>query len=184
MEIPITDRILVTDFRRSDVESLVKWLAEPEIYERTLRIPSPYTTADANNWIEIVESEEGRRNMFLAGAIRDEHGQLIGGVGLERRPDLPDRGAELGYWLAKPYWGRGIMTDVVRAVCGHAFAALGIEQISANVFSFNEPSARVLEKSGFQYAAFIKDHTCKNGRMIDARRYVLAARSDEDRNRR
>src|SRR3954466_5140630 len=102
----IIDRFLrLTDFRRSDAAALVQWLDEPEIYARTLRIPSPYTAADAEQWLDLLESEEGRRSWLIAGAIRDSDGQLIGGIGLERRGDLPADQAELGYWLAKPYWG-------------------------------------------------------------------------------
>ena len=58
MDIQVTETIRVTDFRRSDAAALVRWLDEPEIYARTLRIPSPYMPADAEKWLNLLESAE------------------------------------------------------------------------------------------------------------------------------
>ena len=57
--------------------------------------------------------------------------------------------AEIGYWLAKAFWGRGIMTAVVQRVCQHAFQEFGLVKIIAHVVTHNPASARVLEKCGF-----------------------------------
>ena len=80
---------------------------------------------------------------------------------------------EIGYWLAKPYWGRGIMTAVVRAICRHAFDNLGLGKITAHVFSFNDASARVLEKCGFEQEGFLRQHYLKDGQLIDVKAYGL-----------
>lgn len=113
-------------------------------------------------------------------AIRKEADKLIGGIGLEG-PGL-DRShrAEIGYWLAKPYWGQGIMTAVVKVVCKHSFESLGIGKITAHVFSFNNASARVLEKCGFEQEGYLKKHFVKNGRFIDAKSYGLLRMSKDD----
>jgi RimJ/RimL family protein N-acetyltransferase len=170
----INDEICFTDFRRLDVAALVEGLNDREIYERTIRIPHPYTPTDAEKWLALIEAD--RRAMWpIAGAIRDRNERLIGSVGLERKfwPDRPV--GELGYWLAKPFWGRGIMTAVVRAVCRHIFDTLDVQKITAHVFSFNDASARVLEKCGFQFEGYLKDHVRKDGRSIDANLFSLSA---------
>ena len=106
-------------------------------------------------------------------AIRNEADKLIGGVGLEG-PGL-DRShrAEIDYWLAKPFWGRGIMTFAVKAVYQHAIDNLGLGKITAHVFSSNTGSARVLEKCGFEQEGFLKKHFVKDGQFIDAKAYGL-----------
>jgi ribosomal-protein-alanine N-acetyltransferase len=174
MDLAITDDIRFTEFRRSDVAALVEGLNDREIYERTSRVPFPYTPPDAEKWLDLLEADQGAL-WPLAGAIRDRHERLIGSVGLERksRPDAPI--CEMGYWLAKPYWGRGIMTSVGRAVCRHTFETLDLLTIAAHVFSFNDASARVLEKCGFQFEAYLTGYVRKDGRSIDAKLFSLAA---------
>ena len=79
----------------------------------------------------------------------------------------------VGYWLAKPLWGRGIMTAVVQRLCQHAFEEFGLVKITAHVFSHNTASARALEKCGFQEEGFLRKHFLKDGRFLDARLLAL-----------
>ena len=74
---------------------------------------------------------------------------------------------EIGYWLAKPFWGRGIMTAVVRTLCDYAFAEFGLVKISAHVFANNPASARVLEKCGFVREGLLRRHYHKDGQYFD-----------------
>jgi len=103
---------------------------------------------------------------------------LIGCCGLEDFVPGRSHQAEIGYWLAKPYWGRGIATDVVRKVCAHARTEFGLAKIIAHVFAFNTASARVLEKCGFEQEGYLKQHRLKDGRLLDSRLYGLILRSD------
>jgi RimJ/RimL family protein N-acetyltransferase len=86
--------------------------------------------------------------------------------------------AEIGYWIAKPWRGRGIMTEAVIAICDHGFRHLGLARITAGIFTGNNGSARVLEKAGFVIEAPL-GRKCyrKDGRFIDA---VLYAKVAED----
>jgi [ribosomal protein S5]-alanine N-acetyltransferase len=106
-------------------------------------------------------------------AIRDVDDKLIGGCGLHGL--VKGERAEVGYWLAKPYWGRGIMTAVVGRLCRHAFDELALGKITAHVFVHNPASARVLEKCGFQQEGYLRQHFRKDGRRIDARLFALLA---------
>jgi len=80
--------------------------------------------------------------------------------------------AELGYWLAEPFWGNGIMTDAVRALSEYAFKELGIQRIFAEPYTTNAASARVLEKSGFSLEGVIRAAVFKDGRMLDQYLYA------------
>jgi RimJ/RimL family protein N-acetyltransferase len=171
MLLNVTGAICLTELRRSDRDSLVEWLADRDIYDRTLRIPYPYTLDDADRWIDLVERmTEANGGEPVVWAIRDETGRLIGGVGLDDLIIGKSHEAELGYWLAKPWRGRGVMTVVIEAVCRHAFENLGLTRIAAHVFWFNDASARVLEKCGFRQEG--SSTRQKEGQAIVAKLYA------------
>lgn len=173
MNVELPNGIRLTEIRRSDQDALIVFLNDRMIYELTKRIPFPYTTADADEWFAMVEKMTAEAGQSVAWAIRNKDGKLIGDVGLDWPGPYRLHRAEIGYWLAKPFWGRGIMTDVVKAVCQHGFDKLGLAKINAHVFSFNEASARVLEKCGFEQEGYLRRHTVKDGRFIDSKVFGL-----------
>lgn len=170
MQIDVRPEIQLTEFRTGDEADLVEHLSDRAIYKTTLRIPHPYTRQNAEDWLAIAanSTHQGRPVQF---AIR-ERSRLIGGCGLEVVRVQPQR-AELGYWLACPWWGRGIMTAAVSALCRYGFDELELEKLTAHVFDFNPASSRVLEKCGFQQEGFLPRHYRKDGQSIDARLYGL-----------
>ena len=169
MNLELENGLSLSEFRRSDREAIVEHLADKAIYDSTSRIPYPYSATDADGWFDQVERLTVQHGQNLNWAIRDVGGRLIGGVGLETANLEKSHRAEIGYWLARPFWGRGIMTTVVRSVCSHAFDNLRLAKLTAGVFDFNTASARVLEKCGFEEEGFLKWHYCKDGRFINAR---------------
>ncbi len=80
---------------------------------------------------------------------------------------------ELGYWLAKPFWGQGVMTAAVRAACHHAFFNWDVDVILASCFVSNVASRRVLEKNGFEFEG--QHQLVKDGLPIDSWMFVLEA---------
>src|SRR5262252_9551839 len=116
MKISVNERVYLSEFQPSDQAACVAHLQEKEIYDRTLRIPYPYTEADFQEWLGVVEKTTKQQGRAVHWAIRKVDGLLIGGCGLDGIEAGQSHRAELGYWLAKPYWGRGIMTDVVRRI--------------------------------------------------------------------
>lgn len=173
MQFQIGNGLRLTEFQRSDADLLVEHLSDKEIYDRTLRIPYPYTAADARRWLDIVEKATKQNGQPVNWAVREHDSRVIGGVGLDGLVIGKSHRGEIGYWLAKPYWGRGIMPAAVEAVCRHAFENLGLVKIQAHVFSFNHASARVLEKCGFGLEGYLRKHFLKDGNYIDAKAYGL-----------
>lgn len=98
---------------------------------------------------------------------------MIGGCGFDGVQVGKSHRAEIGYWLAKPYWGRGIMTAVVRRLCDFAFEQFGLVKITAHVFADNGASAKVLEKCGFQQEGYLRKHYLKDGQFLDSRLFAL-----------
>lgn len=173
MKIAVTERIHLSELQRSDEAACIQHFKEKEIYDLTLRIPYPYTEANFKTWLEIVENETNEQGRNLHWAIRDETEFLIGGCGFQNLQLGKSHLAEIGYWLAKPYWGRGIMTAVVQKLCEIAFAELELVKITATVFAGNAPSAKVLQKCGFQQEGYLRKHYLKEGRFLDARLFAV-----------
>jgi len=87
--------------------------------------------------------------------------------------------AELGYYIAEPYWGKGIMTEAVRQMCAYVFDHTDIIRIFAEPFAFNQASCRALEKAGFQFEGVLRKNAVKNGQQVDMKMYAIL-RSGKD----
>ncbi len=169
----VNDTTFLSPLETGDVPALVEHLADRAIYEQTSRIPFPYTAEDANQFLGYVADETKKIGVPMCWAIRQADGGLIGVCGLDGIAQWQHHRAEIGYWLARPYWGCGIMTAVTQRLCAHAFSELHLAKLTANVFSTNPASARVLEKCGFRQEATLRDHIRKDDRVFDLWVYSL-----------
>jgi ribosomal-protein-alanine N-acetyltransferase len=172
----------LSEFQESDRDTIVANLQDRSVYEWTLLIPHPYTEANADEWLAILKKKKETDGRVTNWAIRDSEGRQIGGIGLHSSLPGQSHAAELGYWIAKPWWGRGIMTSAIDAVTRHAFSALDIHRLTAAIFVGNTGSARALEKNGFEIEApLLRKCYFKDGKFIDAILYAklnpLAANS-------
>ena len=153
----------IRSFRRSDADSLARH-ADNHKVSRFLRdsFPHPYTRADAETWIRFVHSQEPETNFVLADSE-----EAVGGIGLRMCFDVHRLGAELGYWIAEPHWGKGIMTRAVKEFTAYAFTQYNLERIWAGVFEKNPASSRVLEKAGYRYEGTHRSAVVKDGEVMD-----------------
>ena len=140
-------------------------------------IPYPYTEKDAEEFIRTTLSAE--KNMQYAFAITYD-GKVIGCIAVFRKENVHRFTAELGYYIAEPYWGRGIMTEAVRQMIIYVFENTDIVRIFAEPYTFNKASCRVLEKAGFQFEGTLRKNAIKNGQFIDMRMYAMT--KDEESN--
>jgi len=125
------------------------------------RFPHPYTSEDARTWIGACEAQS-EPTLHFAIDVDDE---AIGGAGLEPCQDVRRRTAEIGYWLGRTFWGRGIATAVVGELVAHAFTSLDVVRLEAAVYEWNPASARVLEKNGFVLEGRLRQSVFKDGRL-------------------
>ena len=133
-------------------------------------LPYPYTEQDGLDFISAMLSADA--NETFAFAITTE-GKVIGSIGVFRQGNIHRRTAELGYYIAEAYWGKGLMTKAVRQICRYVFDNSDILRIYAEPFAFNAASCRVLEKAGFQYEGTLRSNAVKNGSVIDMKMYSL-----------
>jgi RimJ/RimL family protein N-acetyltransferase len=175
MNLTINEKISVSDITPKDKPAFIEHLKVKQIYDQTLAIPYPYTQSDADWWVNHVAEETQNQGRSVNWAIRRRDGYLIGGIGYHNLEVGKSHRAEIGYWLAEPYWGKGIMTEVVKKVSHFGFAELGLIRITANVFDFNAGSAKVLEKSGFRLEGILRSHYKKDAKIFDGRLYAKLA---------
>jgi RimJ/RimL family protein N-acetyltransferase len=133
-------------------------------------IPFPYTENDAVEFINTTLSTEKDRQYAFAVTYNDK---VIGGISVFRKDNVHRLTAELGYYIAEPYWGRGIMTEAVRQMCVYVFENTNIIRISAEPYAFNKASCRVLEKAGFQFEGLLRQNAVKNGHPVDMKLYAI-----------
>jgi RimJ/RimL family protein N-acetyltransferase len=161
--------LIFRTLRSSHLEALVRHANNRNIWLNVKdRFPHPYTAHDAEAWIGINQANMGHPVAFAI----ELDGALVGGVGVELRDDIHRRTGEIGYWVAEPYWGRGIGTAAARFIADYAFAAFPLARLEAGVFSWNPASARVLEKAGFVQEARLRDAVTKDGRTGDLLLYA------------
>lgn len=167
-KIIINDQIVLTEFRHEDKSNLVRYLNDPVVYQNTLTIPSPYYEADADKWLEIARANREKYGRLTNWAIRHREEGLIGGIGRMALTGMEGHRDEIGYWLAAPFRGRGIMTEVVKKLSAFLFSSTPLVRIEAHVYEYNPASARLLEKAGFRREGFCRKFAVKDGQLIDA----------------
>lgn len=104
----------------------------------------------------------------------DINGEAAGGIDIHPQSDVHRKNAELGYWLAEPFWGQGVITMAIKEMVDFAFETYDINRVFARPFGTNKASQRVLEKAGFKLEASIEKSLYKNGEVIDE--LIYAAR--------
>lgn len=162
------DEFHLSGVQLADKFALLKHFKSKEIYDSTLNIPYPYAEADADWWLTRRIEKTLRQGTEVTFAIRKDDGEMIGVVGADSLEIGASHRAEIGYWLAKPYWGQGIMTDAVGVYVRYAFDELKLLRLTAHVFQFNVGSARVLGKNGFKLEGQLRKHFRKNEKLYDA----------------
>ncbi len=168
-KIRINDHLALIPFEPGDKPNLIRYLNDPVIYQNTATIPFPYTASDADAWLTLVQEIREKYGFTCNWAIRHAEQGMIGSIGFFMKSGAAGHFDEIGYWLAEPFRGQGIMTYAVDALCVWLFEKRpALVRIEAKVYSYNPASARVLEKAGFEREGYLRKAVLKNGALIDA----------------
>ena len=175
-----TERLVLRPFELSDATRVKLLAGDPDIAATTLSVPHPYEDGMAEKWIGSHQGlfEKGEQVVF-AIALKSS-GKLIGAIGLILKPEHEK--AELGYWIGKPYWGRGYCTEAARAVLRYAFTKGGLNRVHAYHFHHNPASGRVMQKIGMKHEGRLRQHVKKQGQFVDNELYSIL-RSEFDSTR-
>ncbi len=164
-------KILLRPWRAEDIASVARYANNPHIAANLRDVfPSPYTLEDAQ-WFVHDCMEKGDAAGLNRAVVVD--GEAIGSVSVLLQADVYRKSAELGYWLAEPFWNRGIMRVAVGMICAQAFERYDIVRIFAEPFAHNTASRKVLEGCGFSLEGMKKNSVYKNGCYADSCMYAL-----------
>ena len=164
-----TNRLVLGEIYAADIPNIIKYAGNKKVAETTLNMPHPYQEKDAIFWINMAQQgwQDKTKNIF---AIRLKTNQeLIGGVGLHI--DARFNRAELGYWVAVPFWNQGYMTEAVQTVIKYGFDTLELNKIYAVHEVGNPASGKVMLKNGMLKEGELKQHVRKNGVYKDLVQY-------------
>jgi [ribosomal protein S5]-alanine N-acetyltransferase len=156
-------KYIIRDWQIEDAPLIAKYANNRKIWIN-LRdaFPYPYSFRDAESFISrVIEA-----NPVTVFAIATQS-EAIGSIGLMLGKDVHRFTAEMGYWLAEPFWGKGIMVQAVQFLTSWAFLDLKLHRISAEPYVSNPASHRVLEKAGFIREGVLRSSAFKDGNIID-----------------
>lgn len=161
----------IRSWRPADAPDLAEALNNKKVQDN-LRdgIPMPYTVKDAEEFIQAMLAADNTKTYPFAITVND---RVIGSIGVFRKDNIHFRTAEMGYYIAEPYWGQGHGTSAISQVCRLIFDTTDIIRIFAEPFAYNTTSCRILEKSGFAFEGLLKKNAVKNGKLLDMNMYAL-----------
>ena len=154
---------LIRCWEKEDAPAIAKYANNRKIWLNLRdRFPHPYHLSDAEAFLTKVFEQQP----ITFFAIANEQ-EAIGSIGLMLGEDVHRCTAELGYWLAEPFWDKGIMTEVVSKFTDFAFEIFELNRIFAEPYIGNTASVRVLEKAGFVLEGTLRASVFKDGKVLD-----------------
>jgi RimJ/RimL family protein N-acetyltransferase len=150
-----TERLTLRPFLLSDAATVQQLAGNRDVADTTLSVPHPYLDGMAETWIAAHEGAWTRHELATLAITEADEG-LVGAISL--RIELPQRRAELGYWVGAPYWGRGYATEAVRAMLAYGFSNLSLQRIYAHHMVRNPASGRVMAKAGMVHEGTLRRH--------------------------
>ena len=119
-------------WQESDIPALAKYLNNKKIWDNCRdSLPYPYTSEDAASFIQYVKSQDIQNNYCI-----EVHAEAAGNISFDRGTDVERFNAEIGYWLAEPYWNKGIMTQALRQAVSDYFNQTDVVRIFATPYGY------------------------------------------------
>jgi RimJ/RimL family protein N-acetyltransferase len=167
-----TERLLLRPGFPEDAPALAMAIGHQAVVRNLAVVPWPYGLRDAEAFLAAPRDPVLPSLLILERT--EASPRLVGACGLGRRPS---GAVELGYWIARAHWDRGIATEACTALIDIA-RTLGLSSLEASHFLDNPASGRVLEKLGFSATGIVAPRLCcARGEQVPARLYRLPLRS-------
>jgi RimJ/RimL family protein N-acetyltransferase len=160
--------------RDDDLAALVAEADDPGVSALMVSIPHPFTEQAGRDYLRraVAGLADGDD---LTYAVTTPDDVLIGGVGLHLGRGPKAGVVQLGFWLGRSHWGKGLMSRAVPPVLAHAFGPLGLFKVEAAAFTSNAQACRILEKNGFRLEGMRRAAILHRGVRHDLMEYGLLA---------
>ncbi len=169
----VTPRLSLRPVHRDDLRDLLEVNGDPEV-TRFLPYPTWKSVDDGVAWLERMNALASTGTGQQLVVVRTGDAKVIGTVLLFRYDEGSAR-LELGYVLGRQYWRQGLMREALAATCGHAFSAMGIRRIEAEVNPANGASGTLLQSLGFAREGRLRQRWVSRGEAYDTDFYGLLA---------
>ena len=167
-----TPRLRLRPLTPADAPRIAQYASDFDVAKMTTRMPHPYALEDARSFVE--RADDPLANDETVFGVESPKDGLIGAVGFHAGGAL--NAPEFGYWIGKPWWGKGYATEAARAALKWAKTGWGRKVVFAGHFADNPASAAVLIKSGFLYTGDVKPlHSAARGEVAPTRMMVWLA---------
>ena len=164
----VTDRLLLRRLELEDADRVEELASDYELAKTTLTVPHPYPAGSAEDFIRSMWAA-GDKGLVVFAIVEKESGSLIGIINIKQT--LAYKRGELGYWVGRPYWGKGYGTEAARMVVAYGFEELGLNKVFAGAFADNPGSWRIMEKVGMKHEGTWRQHAMRDGRFVDLAYY-------------
>ena len=148
-DVLVTDRLILRRWEESDAEDLYRYASDPDV--GPIAGWPPHQSIDESR--DVIKNALSGKEAYAI--CLKEDGKAIGTIELKLNghTDMTERDdeCEMGYWLGKPFWGRGIMPEAVKEMLRRAFEDCGMQKVWIGYYEGNYKSKRVQEKAGFRY---------------------------------
>lgn len=166
-----TERLVLKELMAADIPLIVQYAANRNISSYTLNLPFPYAEKDAIYWINMAnQGLKSKTHLIFAIRLKNQDA-FIGGIGMKIEPHFFR--ADIGYWLAEPFWNNGYTTEALGAVIRYGFNELKLNKITASHFDKNPASGKVMAKCGMKKEGVLKEHIYKDAVFHDLVLYGL-----------
>lgn len=151
-------RVKLRGLRLSDADFIKKWADNKNIIKYTFVIPPPFDLEKAKDFILKARKDIRDKKAYEFGIELNRTKELIGTINL-LNINIKNKNADIGFWLAKSYWGKGLAVEAVELMLEFGFKKLKLERIQARVLDENVRSQKLLEKLGFKLEGKLRKKT-------------------------
>ncbi len=161
-----TERLLIREYKRKDVDSILRVVCQPEIYATTYAIPKDYTRERAEWWIKFVKNNIKNRSAFEFGMFLKGSERYIGNIGLVNVNSAHNR-ADIAYYIDKDFRNKGYTTEAAMEILRFGFEELHLKRIGGLCMSINPASRKVMEKIGMIFEGTARCELLKDEKYYD-----------------
>ncbi len=163
-------RFYLKEIQDTDLENIHKGLSNPEITQYyDVHFDTLEETKMQMQWYNDLRNND---TGIWWGVYETSSNEFVGAGGFNDH-DKKHRRAEIGFWLLKEHWGKGIMPEVMPLICSFGFDQMNLNRIEGFVISDNNKCKKAMEKINFHYEGTWRDYEFKNGNFISVDTFSL-----------
>ena len=168
-----TDRLIIRPFKKDDYKRIYEVCSDFDVAKMTLSMPIPYYEENAKGFIDYtLQAIKEKTSYECAICYKENPDRVIGCIGVMHIDSTAKR-AELGWWVDKAEWNKGIATEAAKAVINYCFESLKLHTVFARCFEINPASGKVMQKCGMTYVGKMRDFECRLGEYKNVLYYDL-----------